>query len=102
MQTTGVFVGTLPEFTAGMEIGKHQFHCGDFEFGMDINGDAAAIVSNGDGAVHMNCHGDVLAETRQVLVDRVVEHLKDTVMQAALIGVADVHTGPFPDGLETF
>ena len=50
----------------------------------------------------MNCHGDVLAESRQVLVDRVVKHLKDAVMQAALIGVADVHTGPFPDGLETF
>ena len=99
MQTTGVFVGTLPEFTAGMEIGKHQFHCGDFEFGMDINGDATAIVPNGDGAVHMYGHRDLFAESSKMFVDRVVEHLKDAVMQAAFIGVADVHTGPFPDGL---
>ena len=50
----------------------------------------------------MNCHGYVLAESRQVLVDRVVEHLKDAMMQAAFIGVTDVHAGAFPDGFETF
>ena len=34
---------------------------------------------------------------RQVLVDRVVEHLENTVVQAALVGRADVHSRALAD-----
>jgi hypothetical protein len=37
-----------------------------------------------------------------MLVDGVVHHLKHTVMQAALIGIADVHARAEADGLEAF
>ncbi len=37
---------------------------------------------------------DARREAGQGLVDRVVDHLEDAVVQAALVGVADVHVGP--------
>jgi hypothetical protein len=44
---------------------------------------------------------DVRAVTGQGLVDRVVDHLVDQVMEARpVIGVADVHAGALADALE--
>jgi hypothetical protein len=37
-----------------------------------------------------------------VLVDGVVENLKDAVVESALIRITDVHSGAFADRLETF
>ncbi len=45
---------------------------------------------------------DVLAVAGEVLVDGVVHDLENTVVQAALIGVADIHSGPFAHGLKAF
>ena len=48
VETAGIFVGALSEFTASMEIREHQFHSRDFEFRMDIHRNTAAVVPNGD------------------------------------------------------
>jgi hypothetical protein len=44
----------------------------------------------------------ILAEAREMLVDGVVHHLKHTMMQSPLIGLADVHARPHADGPEAF
>jgi hypothetical protein len=38
--------------------------------------------------------------TSEVLVDRVVQHLENHVVQTAFIRVPDVHSGAFPDRFE--
>ena len=43
---------------------------------------------------------DVIAVTREGLVDGVVDDLPHAVHEAALVGRADVHARPFADGLE--
>jgi hypothetical protein len=40
---------------------------------------------------------DLLGETGEALVDTVVDNLENTVMEAALVRVADIHIGTFPD-----
>jgi hypothetical protein len=46
-------------------------------------------------------NGNQAAETRQRLVDRVVDDLENHVMQAgAIIGVTDVHARSFPNGFK--
>jgi hypothetical protein len=50
----------------------------------------------------MNCDFDLVAKTSEMFVDRIVEHLKNHVVQAALIGVADVHPRAFPDRFQPF
>jgi len=44
---------------------------------------------------------NVGAEPSQGLVDRVVDDLKDHVMKpGAVVGITDVHTGPFSNGVK--
>ena len=43
-----------------------------------------------------------VAVTGQGLIDRVVHHLEDHVMQAAaVVGVSDIHSRAFADGVES-
>ena len=48
----------------------------------------------------MDRHHDFFAETGQMLINRVVQHLKHTVMQTVLIRVADVHPRPLANRLQ--
>jgi len=48
----------------------------------------------------VNGDGDVIAIAGKMLVDRVIQHFKNAMMQPVLIGIADVHSGPLADGLE--
>src|SRR6266704_4354700 len=102
MQTAGIFVRALAELPASVQIRQHQLNGGDFEFWMNIDWNSAAIIADGAGAIDVNSHFDVLTVASQMLVDRIVEHLKNAVVQPALIGVADVHAGPFANSFETF
>ena len=67
---------------------------------MDVHRDAAAIVADGNGAIDVDRHVDLLAIAGQMLVDGVVQHLEDAMVQPPFIGVADVHAGAFADGFQ--
>src|SRR5688572_32300138 len=58
-------------------------------------------VANGNRAIDVNRNDDMVAVTGQVLVDGIVEHFKDAVVQAALVGIADVHAGALANRFET-
>jgi hypothetical protein len=47
----------------------------------------------------MDRYFDPRAKAGQVLIYRIVEHLKNAVVQPSLVRVAYVHRGPFPNGL---
>ena len=70
--------------------------------GMDVDGDAAAVVVDGDGAVDVDDDLYLVAEAGQRLVDGVVDDLEHQVVQPAFRGVADVHARPLADGIEPF
>ncbi len=50
----------------------------------------------------MNADEHVAAGSGEKLVDGIVNHLENAVVQAALVGEADVHAGAFTDCLEAF
>jgi hypothetical protein len=50
----------------------------------------------------MKGHLDQVGAARESLVDGVVDHLKDEVMEPSRARRADVHTGAQPDRLEAF
>ena len=66
----------------------------------DLHGDAGAGIADGHGVVRMEDDVDVIVAPGERLVDGVVDHLVDEVMEAAGAGRADVHARPQPDGLE--
>ena len=68
--------------------------------GVLVDGDAAAVVLDDNAAVLVDRDLDAVAEAGHRLVDGVVDDLVDEVMQAALVGRADVHAGAAADGLQ--
>ena len=67
---------------------------------MHFDRNAAPVVADGNGTVRVNRHLNARAVACQMLVDGVVEHLKNAVMQPPLIGVSDVHAGAFANGFQ--
>ncbi len=102
MQPAGVFVGPLPELAARVQVGQDQLDRRHPELGVHVDRDPPAIIGDRDGAIDVDGDLDPVAEIGQVLVDRVVEHLEDAVVQTPLVGVADIHSGALPDRLQPF
>ena len=102
MQTAGVFVSALPKLPARVEIREHEFHGGHLPFRVHVHRNAASVIPDRNRAVHVNRHLDFVAMTRQMLVNRIVEHLEHAVMQAALVRIADIHARTFANGFQTF
>ncbi len=67
---------------------------------MRIDGDAAAIVGDGEEAVGLERDLDAARVARHRLVHGVVEHLGEEVMHRLLVGAADIHAGTPAHGLE--
>ena len=101
MQAAGDLVAAaVAELAAGVEDGEHDLERRLALLLHRVDGDAAAVVDDGDRVVGVDRHVDARAVAGERLVDGVVDDLVDEVVQAAHAGRADVHAGPLADGLE--
>ena len=106
VQAAGGLVGAFVELAAELEHGHHAFERGDVAAGffgelrVPLDGDAAAVVFDGDRAVALIVTLTVRGVAGHRLVDRVVDDFVDQVVQAADVRVADVHAGPLADVLQ--
>ena len=101
MQTAGDLVGILVELTAGMELGHDDLGGGNPFLGMDIHRNAAPVIGNRGRSVRVQGDRHQIAMPGQRLVDGVVHHLVDHVVQArAVVGVTDIHARPLPDRIK--
>jgi len=90
------------ELAASVQTREHDLGRGDTLFQVYVGRDAAPVVAHCDAAVAVQCQLDAGCEARLHLVHRVVDNLKGHVMQAgAIVGVADIHAWPAPDGIQT-
>ena len=91
------------EFAARVQRGHDHFERGlGLELGVRVDGDAAAVVGDGQEAVGLDLDLDPGGVAGHRLVHGVVDHLGEQVVQRLLVGAADVHAGPAPHGLEAF
>ena len=103
VKATRDLVGAVLEFSSSVELGHHHVdgvHAS--HRGMWADGNAATVVLHADAAVDVDGDDDLGGGLGQGLVDAVVHDLVDEVVQAVDAGVADVHPGTLPDGLQTF
>ena len=96
-----VSVAPLAVLAARVQRRQHHLDAGDLVLRVDIHRNAAPVVANGDRTVHVNGHVNTFAMTSQMFVHRVVEHLRDAVVQRPFIRAADIHAGLLADGLQT-
>ena len=96
MQAAGHLVGVVIEFAARMQHRHDHFRCASLLLGVQIDGNATPVIGDADGAIGVDGDVDCRAESRQGLVDGVIDDLEHHVMQSgAVIGVTDVHSRSF-------
>ena len=102
VQASDRVVGAVSELAAGVELREHHFHAGQPCLGLDVDGDAAAIVLHGDGSVAVQRHGDAVACAGERLVNGIVDDLPQAVHEPLGVGRSYVHAGAFAHGVKTF
>jgi hypothetical protein len=68
--------------------------------GVNFDWNTAAVISNSNRPILVNGHAYVSAEPDEGFIDRVVDDLKDKMMQTSGVGAADVHGRPFPNSFQ--
>ena len=103
MQATRDLVGIVIEFAARVQHGHDDLGGRHPFFRMNTDRNAATIVSNADRIVRVNGDADLAAVPRQGFIDRIVDDLEHHVVQpCAVVGVADIHTGPLTNRIQAF
>ncbi len=100
VQPAGDLVAVASELPAGMELRQDDRQRRKSLLRDDVHRDAGAGVADGHRVVRMDRHVDEVVPARERLVDRVVDHLVDEVMQAARARRPDVHPGSETNGVE--
>ena len=107
VQAARDLVAVLVELAAGVQLGQRDLGGRALRLVLVVElhagRDAAAVVDHRDRVVGVDGDDDVVAEARERLVDRVVDHLEHEVVQAGAVGrVADVHAGALAHRLQPF
>ena len=101
MEAARDLVGVVVELPARVEVRHDDLERLALVLLVEPDGDAAAVVLDGDGVVGVDRDPDVVRVADLGLVDRVVDELEDHVVEAReIVGVPDVHAGALADGLE--
>jgi hypothetical protein len=101
VQTAGDLVGVLVELPAGVQLGHDDLGGGDALFLVDSTGMPRPLSVTETLPSGWIVTVTMSAWPRQRLVDAVVDHLVDHVVQArAVVGVADIHAGALANGLQ--
>ena len=100
VEAAGDLVAPAAELSAGVEDSKDHLQGGQAGLGLDVHGDAPAIIGDGDGVPLVDGDSDLIAEAGQGLVDGVIHNFIDQVVQTGFAGRANVHAGPFAHGLQ--
>ena len=100
VEAAGDLVAAAAELAAGVEDGVHHLQGGPPGLGLDVHGDAAAVVGDSDDIAVQNLHGDGVAVPGQGLVDGVVHDLIHQVVETGGRGGADVHARSLADRLQ--
>ena len=100
VESAGDLVAVVIELAAGVQPAHHYFQRGNLQPRMGPHGDAHAVVDDRARPVRVDPHCDVLAPPGHGLVDGIVDQFPHQVVQPARGGVADVHPGTLPHGLQ--
>src|SRR3989304_10551408 len=100
MQPARDFVASPAKFTARVQDGHNHFEGGSLHLRMEIDRDAAPVVSHGYTAVLVDRDIDAVTYSRQGFVDRIIHDLINQMVQRLDIGAAHVHTWTPPDGFQ--
>jgi hypothetical protein len=101
VEAAGDLVALAAELPTGVELRQHHRHSGQTLLRHHVDRDPGAVVRDRHGVVRMDSHVNRVGASRKGLVDRVVDHLVDEVVETSGARRADVHARSQPNRLET-
>ncbi len=93
MQAAGDLVAVAAELAARVQLRENDRQCRKTLVRNQVDRNAGAGVANGDGVVRMDGDVDEIVAAGERLVDGVVDHLVDEMVEAAGARRPDVHPG---------
>ena len=100
VRAAGKFVAALAVFAAGVQRRQNQFHARQTRILVDVHRNAAPVIADGNRAVHMDRHFNVVAMAGEMFVHGIVQNFRDAMVQRALVRPADIHAGLLAHGLQ--
>ena len=100
VEAAGYLIASAAELTAGVEHGVYHLQRRPAGLLLDVHGDAAAVIGNGDGVARVDGDGDLGAVSGQCLVNGVVHDLIHQMVQARGRCGANIHAGPLAHRLQ--
>ena len=100
MEAAGNLVGVGVKFPTRVEHGHYDFGRGLLFLFVHVHGYATAVVHDCNGIIRVHRDVHLVALARQGLVHGVIHHFPDQMVKAHRARRANVHRGPFADGLE--
>ena len=102
MQTARNFVAAAAKLTPGVQYGHDHFQGRFFLLGMDIHRDAAAVIFDGQAAVGVDGDRDLVANSGQSFINRVINHFVYQMVKSFQIRPTHVHTWAAANSFEAF
>jgi hypothetical protein len=101
VQAAGDFVApAVAELAAGVQRRQHDLRRRSFLLFQLFDRDATAVIGDRATVIGVKHDPNLAAVAGDRLVDRVVHHLVDEMVEPARAGRADVHAGPLANGFE--
>jgi hypothetical protein len=103
VQAPRYLVSVAIEFSAGVQFGHHNLggRASELVIFLDTGWNSAAVINHGNGVVGVNSDEDFITVARKRFVDRIVDDLKDHVVQPGTVGrIPNVHSGALANGFQ--
>ena len=102
METTGYFVSSTAEFTAGMKNGKNNFNCRDSCFMIDTYRNTTSVIDNCNGIIRIDHNLNFRTKSSKCFINRIVYDLINQMMKTSAGCTSDIHTRSLSYGFQTF
>ena len=102
VQTAGNLISAAAEFTACMQNRKYHLQRAHAFLVIDINGNAAPVIHNGNGIIGVDFYGNLVTEPCKRFIHGVIYNFINQMMQTLCAGGADIHTGALSHRLQPF
>ena len=102
VQTSGYFVRSLIELTAGMQYGHDNFQGWLLLFFVKINRNTTSVILYSDGIIFVDGYFNVVAIAGECFVDRVIHNFINQVVKSFRTNVTNIHRGTLSNSFQTF
>ena len=102
VKSSGYFVSSSAEFSSCMKYSKYNFNCRKSRFVINTDRNTSSVITHCNRIIFVNIYLYFIAISRQSFVYGIIHDLIYKMVKSSRRSAADIHTGPFPYGFQTF